>query len=594
MGGFSVGVGEDEEAGGKRENGDSWAHLLVHAHHRRSKSASDRNSNVLRGYLSSTKDQNLTDVSSPSTSTTRGQSFMHDNPIYVSKNMSSKQRASLEKDIELLQLRLQQEKSMRLMLERAMGRASSTLSPGHRHFAAQTTELIAEIESLEEEVANREQQVLSLYRNAFEHCVSRTPSEQNSSVASPAHPKHESRKHPSVISSSFCSSRKFPLRPLQALVSIDDSGKRTAKTDHANLSTGRNDIGFPKTYPGLAKVRALEKSSMMRTLKDHLHQCPSKLSEEMVRCMAFVYCWLRSAASVNSEKKRSPFLSRSSTNVIQPRRGIGEDPDWSEKSMVEILWISTKKSQFSQASCAINNYRVLVEQLERMNLSQMEPNAQTAFWINVHNALVMHAYLAYGIYHSSLRRLAFFHKAAYNIGGHVISANAIEQSIFGFRSTRNGWWLETILSATLRRKSGEDRQISSKLGLANSDPLICFALCTGAFSDPALRVYTASNLREELEVAKREFLQSNVLVKKSRKVFLPKMLERFARESSFGSDDLLKWVSENVDKKLHDSMQKCLDSKSSKKASQIIEWLPYSSRFRYVFSKELTEKPWWV
>ncbi|KAL5571200.1 hypothetical protein UlMin_020797 [Ulmus minor] len=345
--------------------------------------------------------------------------------------------------IELLQLRLQQEKSMRLMLERAMGRASSTLSPGQ---AFCCSELITEIESLEEEVANREQQVLSLYRNVFEHCVSRTPCEQNSSVASPAHPKHESRKHPSVISSYFL--------PLES--SLSDPCK---------------------LY---------------------------KLSEEMVRCMAFVYCWLRSAASVNSEKKRSPFLSRSSTNVIQPRRGIGEDPDWSEKSMVEILWISTKKSQFSQASCAINNYRVFVEQLERMNLSQMEPNAQTAFWINVHNALVMHAYLAYDIYHNSLRRLAFFHKAAYNIGGHVISANAIEQSIFGFRSTRNGWWLETILAATLRRKSGEDRQISSKMGLANSDPLICFAL-----------VYTASNLREEVEVAKREFLQSNVLVKKS-------------------------------------------------------------------------------
>lgn len=41
--------------------------------------------------------------------------------------------------IEQLQLRLQQEKSMRMMLERTMGRASSTLSPGHRHFAAQVT-----------------------------------------------------------------------------------------------------------------------------------------------------------------------------------------------------------------------------------------------------------------------------------------------------------------------------------------------------------------------------------------------------------------------------------------------------------------------
>lgn len=88
--------------------------------------------------------------------------------------------------------------------------------------------------------------------------------------------------------------------------------------------------------------------------------------------------------------------------------------------------------------------RVLVEQLEKVNLNQMENNAQTAFWINMYNSLVMHvkdfkadnfyfyfvilslqfytpwsyvfllwliqAYLAYGIPHSSLRRLALFHK----------------------------------------------------------------------------------------------------------------------------------------------------------------------------------------
>lgn len=48
--------------------------------------------------------------------------------------------------IEQLHLHLQQEKSMRLMLERAMGRASSTLSPGHRHFAAQVITLSLDLE----------------------------------------------------------------------------------------------------------------------------------------------------------------------------------------------------------------------------------------------------------------------------------------------------------------------------------------------------------------------------------------------------------------------------------------------------------------
>ncbi|CAK9173247.1 unnamed protein product [Ilex paraguariensis] len=106
-------------------------------------------------------------------------------------------------------------------------------------------------------------------------------------------------------------------------------------------------------------------------------------------------------------------------------------------------------------------------------------------------------------------------------------------------------------------------------------------------------VYTASNIQEELEIAKREFLQANIVVKKSKKVFLPRVLERFAKEASIASDDLLKWVLENVDKKLHDSIRKCIDRKSSRKSSKIAEWLPYSSRFRYVLSKDLAEKPWW-
>ncbi|WKA13029.1 hypothetical protein VitviT2T_030363 [Vitis vinifera] len=193
-----------------------------------------------------------------------------------------------------------------------------------------------------------------------------------------------------------------------------------SRSKHASLLSSKGSIHFEKTCSDPDKVHEKLPTmdrSMLRTLKDHLYQCPSKLSEEMVRCMAAVYCWLRGAASVNPEKNRSLLLSRSSTNVILPRRGIEEDREWSCKSMVEISWISTDKSQFSRASYAINNYRVLIEQLEKVNVSQMESNAQTAFWVNVYNSLVMHAYLAYGIPHSSLRRLALFHKAAYNIGG---------------------------------------------------------------------------------------------------------------------------------------------------------------------------------
>ncbi|XP_020218212.1 uncharacterized protein LOC109801530 isoform X2 [Cajanus cajan] len=516
----------------------------------------------------------------------------------MNKNTSSSHRASLEKDVEQLQIHLQQEKSMRMLLERAMGRASSTLSPGHRHFAAQTKDLITEIELLEEEVTSREQHVLAMYRSIFEHCVSRPPSEQNSGVASPAHTKHESRKHPSIISSAFCSSKKFPLRPLHALISNNDLKNRIFGSNYAPLSCGKGKVYLGKTCLDSTKVQenfsTTEKTPVLRTLKDHLNQCPNRLSEEMVKCMATVYCWLRSASSVNTEKSKSTLLSRSSTHAVRQRH-VAEDRDCSCKSVVEISWIATRKRHSSHASYAMDNYRVLVEQLERVNISRMECDGQIAFWINVHNALVMHAYLAYGIPQGSLKRLALFHKAAYNIGGHIISANAIEQAIFCFRTPRIGRWLESFVSAALRKKNGEEKQlISSKLCITDFQPLVCFALCTGALSDPVLKVYTASNIREQLNIAKREFLQANVVVKKSSKVFLPKLVERFSREASIRLDDLLGWVMESVDKKLHDSIEKCLDRKSNKKSSQIIEWLPYCSRFRYMFSKDLIDKPWWV
>ncbi|TMW95601.1 hypothetical protein EJD97_008621 [Solanum chilense] len=594
---------ENKRRVGKKQNGSSWKCAYGYSQHRRCKSASEKIAALSKGgdRQSIKKELNEPPVLPPSTRSCKA-SPLHEFSKTISKEEVPEHRASLEKDIEQLQMRLQQEKSMRMVLERAMGRASSTLSPGHRHFAAQTKELIAEIESLEEEVANREQQVLSLYRSVFEECISRPSSEQSSVMTSPAHNKSESRKHPSIISSAFCSSKKFPLRTFQALAAINDLGKRNllqSKSTHASFYNSKANVHIQKSSSEHTKeqgqVTSTEKSPLARTLKDHLYQCPSKLSEEMVRCMAAIYCWLRITESTSTEQKRSPLSSRSSTNVIIPQHDIKEERDWFCKSTIEISWIATDKNNVSRASYAISNYRVLVEQLERVNLSQMETNNKMAFWINLYNSLVMHAYLAYGIPQNSLRRLALLHKAAYNVGGQVISANAIEQSIFGLRTPRIGRWLETILSTALWKRSGEERQlISSKFSLQQFQPLVCFALCTGAVSDPMLKVYTASNIQGELEAAKKEFLQANIIVKKSKRVSLPKVLEKYAKEASIPSDDLLGWVMENVEKKLRDSIQKCIDRRTNKKTSQIIDWLPYSSRFQYVISKDFTEKPWWA
>ncbi|KAL8111499.1 hypothetical protein AgCh_019273 [Apium graveolens] len=415
----ALSVAKDGERGCRRESGGSETSKNVHPQHKRSKSASGKNDLSRGGATNTIREHNVLPVRDlrPPEKNVIPRSPLHENPSNTSINPTFKHRDSLEKDIEQLQSRLQEEKSMRMVLERAMGRASSTLSPGHRHFAAQTKELISEIESLEEEVANREQHVLSLYRTIFEQCVSSTTSEQSSCLASPAHPKNESKKHPSIISSAFCSSKSFPFRPFQALANINGSMKRNSMhsaTRQSSLFAGRSNSNFqhgsPRHVRASGQLPGSDKASMLRTLKEHLQQCPSKLSEEMVKCMAAVYCWLRSSESTNPEKYQSPILSRPSNNVINLKHGIGEERERSSTSMVEISWISTDKNNFSRASRALNSYRVLVEQLEKVNLGSMELNAKTAFWINVYNSLIMHAYLAYGIPRSSIRRLALFYK----------------------------------------------------------------------------------------------------------------------------------------------------------------------------------------
>ena len=110
-----------------------------------------------------------------------------------------------------------------------------------------------------------------------------------------------------------------------------------------------------------------------------------------------------------------------------------------------------------------------------------------------------------------------------------------------------------------------------------------------------LRVYTAKNVMEELERAKREFLQATVVVRKSKKkVFLPRLVERYAREACVGPDDVLPWAqregSVSVSVTADDRPQQVAVQRR-RKAVQAVEWLPYTARFRYAFARSMVDKP---
>ncbi|KAF3618038.1 hypothetical protein FXO38_33637 [Capsicum annuum] len=137
----------------------------------------------------------------------------------------------------------------------------------------------------------------------------------------------------------------------------------------------------------------------------------------------------------------------------------------------------------------------------------MRHNKKLAFWINVHNALVMHEFLVYGIPRSTLKRVSQLLKAAYNIGGNTVSVDMIQSSILGCRLPRPGQWIQSLLFPKQKFKAGDARK---GYAIEHSDPRLRFALCSGSHSDALLRLYTPKRVFQELEVAK-EYLQTNTV-----------------------------------------------------------------------------------
>lgn len=547
----------------------------------------------------------------------------------IARCTPSERRAALEQDVEELQLRLEYEKSMRNTLERAMGRASSAISPGHHHFAPQTKELLTEISVLEEEVTNREQYILSLYRNIFDQCIVGSLSTQNSNKTSPAHANYEDKNLPSMISRTLCTPSKF--LPPHHYVSASNQGSQNANTQLQSKTMHASLLSTPLTMDGRIQSPhsqsasrgqqgceeypvANQKNTVSRTLKDYIYEAPNRLSEELVRCMADIYCKLSEPPIIQSGVVLSPSSSISSTSLYSPRDAISDG--WSPRrkiasvcettlknpfkikgqsrnigpysSMVEVPWICADKDQLAYATSMLRTFRSMVDHLERIDPSQLHRESKLAFWINVHNALVMHAYLAYGIPRNTLKRMPLFQKAEYNIGGHSVSANTIEHSILCCKTYRPAQWLETLLSTGARIKAGEVRRtFGRRYGLDDPEPLVFFALCGGAHSDPAVRIYTAKNVHDELETAKKEFLQASIGIQNHKKVFLPRILERYTKEASISLVNLLHWVSENVDKQLQNAILKTIERNPQKKSAQCIEWLQYNGSFRYIFTRDL-------
>lgn len=551
---------------------------------------------------------------------------------------------SLKQEILQLEKRLQNQFEVRHALENALGYKSSihsnTVNTNETAMPKPATELIKEIAVLELEVGHLEQYLLSLYRKAFDEqlpCVS--PCKKDERLKSPATTPRS--KFPEVSKPDRALKREnlavqFGGQSLEntwkEYNGIGEERLLDSNVHRCHSSLSQRSAFRTRTSPpeeSLAKAsRACHSQplSMMEyaqntssnvislaehlgtRISDHILETPNRLSEDMIKCMSTIYCKL-AEPPLTQNGLSSPNSSLSSTSAFSPQ---DQSDMWSPRfrnnlsfdvrldnpflveglkefsgpysTMVEVPWIYRDSQKLGDIEHLLQHFRSLICRLEQVDPRKLNNDEKLAFWINVHNTLVMHAYLAYGVPQNNVKRVFLLLKAAYNIGGHTISADTMQSSILGCRMSRPGQWLRLLLTPRTKFKTGDERQAYV---IDHPEPLLYFALCSGSHSDPAVRVYTPKRLFQELEAAKEEYVRATFGVRKDHKILLPKIVESFAKSSDLCPGGVLEMIQKSLPESLRKSVKKC--QKAGKSRKSIIEWIPHNFTFRYLISKELVK-----
>ncbi|GJT73228.1 transcription factor [Tanacetum coccineum] len=83
---------------------------------------------------------------------------------------------------------------------------------------------------------------------------------------------------------------------------------------------------------------------------------------------------------------------------------------------------------------------------------------------------------------------------------HLLNAVSIEHSILRL--------LYRLKSSCAKSPERNETEIRNKFRLEWSEPLVTFALCSGIWSSHVVRVYTATQVENEIATTKREYLQA--------------------------------------------------------------------------------------
>ncbi|PWA66376.1 hypothetical protein CTI12_AA329460 [Artemisia annua] len=313
----------------------------------------------------------------------------------------------------------------------------------------------------------------------------------------------------------------------------------------------------------------------------------NKISENVLKCLIGIFLRLSKlkaktmdaeafsnlmSVDLTSGDRGASFRDPYGVCLKSKRRDIGP---YKDLFAIEASSIDFKKK--TNASLLLRRLKLLLEKLASVNLEGLTHQQKLAFWINTYNICMMNAYLGHGINESPEMLATLMQKATINVGGHLLNAVTIEHSIL-----RLPYRLKLSCSKSPERNETE---IRDKFGLEWSEPLVTFALCSGSWSSPAVRVYTASQVENELATAKREYLQAAFGITKTSKLIIPKLLDWYLLDFGKDLEALMDWVCLQLPGELRKQAVTCLEKRGRDPISKKVQVMSYDYRFRYLIQR---------
>ncbi|KAG9443877.1 hypothetical protein H6P81_015217 [Aristolochia fimbriata] len=543
-------------------------------------------------------------------------------------------RSQLERDVERLQKQLQEEIDLHVALASVMEH-SGTPSGSPNKLPDKTRQLIANIQVLEMTVLKLEEELVTLHfqlsqeRNErrlaeyqLRHLPSITPSPliyNPTYLTEPISPRI----------STHSGSRMADLLQLDLVTAVRQS--QLAVADQPNIISTKEEDAEPcgRNFQESMGIRyslseAFEELNKDFLMKD-LWQHPNKLSEEMVKCMRNIFVCLAHSSNITSKlscsedipSPRSPHgilssssLASSSDSSLNPSlfrswsvdsrqsyEGVASvdafDPyrvdgklNWVNvgrySSAVDVSLMSVGKKQLEYAAATLKGFRFLVEQLVKVNPACMRSNEKLAFWINLYNALIMHAYLAYGVPKSEIKFFSLMQKVSYTVGGLSVSAAEIEYNILKMKPPAHRPQIALVLALHKFKSSEEQRTYS----VDNPDSIVSFALSCGMYSSPAVRIFTPDDISEQLHESLRDYIQASVGISSKGKLLVPKLLHCYAK--GIVEDSLLAdWICRYLSPQQASMVRDCTSQRKQRLlGARGFTIVPFDSRFRYLFLVE--------